>query len=401
MEVGTHAEIKFDQVVSNGEACRPLDFPPPVVARAVRVNALVVHPASGSRQVCSGVIHREDLQGVAYWPQRRLQDAIYGSVWACLVLTHHYGPAADDAAQAAGVEPNSPNAPVVWEITSKHVAIKMVEWARVNHMRGRLLEDPVKEVAAMQLLGETRSQYVLSSEEVLQDGDFLYSVMPYCKGGDLFGVVVQYAEESGGEGGMPEPVARYWFRQILYGLHHMQALGVCHRDLSLENVLVDEDNCLVIDMGMCLRVPYDTGASDGNIVDVTTGTRRHLIKPQGVCGKHNYMSPEIFKNTDNFDGFAIDLWAAGVILYIMLTGFPPYDQASLTDQRFELIVTGRLIEQLNNWDLRPSQEAGDLLQNMLRLHPRDRLTLAEVLGHPWIANGPVEPPPPTEPLNFY
>lgn len=216
-----HAHLSFDAVRAAGEATRPLDFPPPLVARGVRVNALVVHPESGTRQVCSGVIHREDLSSdtpskiLAYWPQRRLQDAIYGSVWACLVLRRHYGVAADDAARAAGVEPGTPSAPIVWEITGDHVAIKMVEWARVHHMRGRLLEDPVKEVAAMQLLG-TDNPNVLGSSDVLQDGDFLYSVMPFCRGGDLFGVVVQYAEENGGEAGMPEPVARYWFRQILW-----------------------------------------------------------------------------------------------------------------------------------------------------------------------------------------
>jgi serine/threonine protein kinase len=171
--------------------------------------------------------------------------------------------------------------------------------------------------------------------------------------------------------------------------------------LSLENVLVDDQNCLIIDMGMCLRVPYDTGSNNGQVVDVSRGLRRRLIKPQGVCGKHNYMSPEVFNNTESFDGFAIDLWAAGVILYIMLTGFPPYDQASLTDQRFELIVTGRLVEQLNNWDLHPSPEAGDLLQRMLQLRPRDRLTLSQVMFHPWIVNGPVQPPPPSEPMDIY
>jgi hypothetical protein len=318
-----HATITYREVRSAGAPVRPLDFPPPKVRAGVRVNALVVHPQTGSRQVCSGVIHREDLsstynnqnnrtsakastvaattmasstmsttspgsntvapnKGVllnrtknskqkatvavspdsqqsqyfgteqdtssivpcgnerdvqndvkntgnldvvgdtsscdddvvfAYWPQRRLQDAIYGSVWACLVLRRHYGTAADDAARAANVEPGSPEAPIVWEITGTHVAIKMVEWSRVHHMRGRLLEDPVKEVAALQMLDKHPN--VLHSTEVLQDSDFLYSVMPFCRDGDLFGIVVKYAEDSGGEIGMPEPVARYWFRQIL------------------------------------------------------------------------------------------------------------------------------------------------------------------------------------------
>lgn len=253
------AYTAFEEIKATGPAVRPLDFPPPKVRAGIRVSgALVVHPGSGFRQVCSGVIHREDLSGeveeveegtesppgkpgfgkflkgrkgltgkesrpkpsvckeeiYAYWPQRRLQDAIYGSVWACLVLRRHYGVAADDAARAAGVEPGSSAAPVVWEITGDHVAIKMVEWQQVHHMRGRLLEDPVKEVQAMQML--MGHPNVLGSTEVLQDGDFLYSVMPFCRDGDLFGIVVQYAEESGGEVGMPEPVARFWFRQILW-----------------------------------------------------------------------------------------------------------------------------------------------------------------------------------------
>ena len=352
-----HATITYREVKSAGSAVRPLDFPPPKVRPGVRVNALVVHPQTGSRQVCAGVIHREDLSSLhrtyhhhhrrrqlqqqqqqqqqqstlptlssptlstssspnhrqyhippessssssssnnnnnsephlrapvvtvspasphpssssslpqlnhtalnnnnhnntddpqeqqqqqqqqnetngphdnnndddeedevlAYWPQRRLQDAIYGSVWACLILRRHYGVAADDAARAAHVEPGSPEAPLVWEITGQHVAIKMVEWSRVHHMRGRLLEDPVKEVAALQMLDVHPN--VLHSTEVLQDSDFLYSVMPYCRDGDLFGIVVKYAEDSGGEIGMPEPVARYWFRQIL----NVRLLGV-------------------------------------------------------------------------------------------------------------------------------------------------------------------------------
>ena len=276
----SHACSRFEEVAESGPPVRPLDFPPPVVRRGVRVDALVIHPATGRREVLAGVIHREDLQAggvaagssgsgggspgraggltttagggggwdttiqqpvpqagekieyVAYWPQRRLQDAIYGSVWACLLLKRHYGPAADDAARAAGVAPGSPSAPIVWEIVGTHVAIKMVEWARVHRARGRLLEDPIKEIAAMQLLG-ARHPHVLGSAEVLQDDDYLFSIMPYCSGGDLFGVVVAYAEESGGDGGMSEPIARYWFRQILQVSSCMWERNVSTRLLDL------------------------------------------------------------------------------------------------------------------------------------------------------------------------
>jgi serine/threonine protein kinase len=180
----------------------------------------------------------------------------------------------------------------------------------------------------------------------------------------------------------------------------LQELGICHRDLSLENILVDVETCLVIDMGMCLRVPYNDPARQGGITDVHRGALRRLIKPQGVCGKHNYMSPEVFENTKPFDGFAIDLWAAGAILYIMLTGFPGYDQASRADKRFDLIVNGNLTKQLEEWQIHLSADAGELLQSMMQLDPRDRLTLAEVMAHPWVVNGEVQGPPPQEPMPF-
>ena len=253
---------------------------------------------------------------VAYWPQRRLQDAIYGCVIACSVLIRHVGEASDAAARAAGYTPGHPLAPIVWEITDELVAIKQVEWKRVHAMRGRLLEDPIKEIAAMQLIGNNHP-HVLGSMEVLQDYDHLYSIMPYCRGGDLFGVVLEVSEKRQanesieGAGGMSEPVARYWFRQLLLGLHYLQSRGVCHRDLSLENILVDINHCLVIDMGMCLRVPYHNPADpSGKATDVEHGSDRRLMVPMGTCGKKNYMSPEIYENKNHFDGFAVDLWSA-------------------------------------------------------------------------------------------
>lgn len=363
---------------------------------------------------------------VAYWPQRRLQDAIYGCVIACVVLRRHVGSAADDAARAAGYEPGDLRAPIVWEITSDLVAIKQVEWRRVHAMRGRLLEDPIKEIAAMQLIGSEHPN-VLGSVEVLQDNEHLWSVMPFCRGGDLFGVVLEVAERRQereaelGSGGMLEPVARYWFRQLLFGLHYLQTRGICHRDLSLENILVDVNHCLVIDMGMCLRVPYYCHQDPRRTSDVTEGGMRRLIVPMGTCGKKNYMSPEIFANKENFDGFAVDLWAAGVILYIMVTGFPPYDIPAMSDERFQLIAQNLLGEQLRAWEseyidemkvviffdllahialfdfpfaVYISDEIGHLLQWMLQPDPAQRPTLKQVMMHDWVMNGEVMPPQP-------
>jgi len=454
-----HAELTYSELLSLSSTTpghaptRPLDFPTPYVKRGVRMKVLAFHPRSGERRLVTAIQRTEFLPGggssgsssvpqsqqqsketpppsprfvppdmvsspppsqhnnnnsvstpdpstyIAYWPQRRLQDAIYGCVLACVVLIKYNGEAADDAARAAGYEPGHPLAPVVWEITDRHVAIKQVEWRRVHAMRGRLLEDPIKEIAALQLIGNDHPN-VLGSSEVLQDNEYLYSVMPYCRGGDLFGIVLAAAEERQaneelmGAGGMSEPTARYWFRQLLFGLHYLQSKGICHRDLSLENILVDVHHCLVIDMGMCLRVPYYCPDHPEASVDVTRGTVRRFITPMGTCGKKNYMSPEIFANKTIFDGFAVDLWSAGVILYIMVTGFPPYDMPSREDERFQIIYNGDLMKQLEAWEIYLSESCGHLLQWMLSPNPADRPTLAQVMMHEWVVDGEIQPPVP-------
>jgi hypothetical protein len=250
--VGDHAYHTFDQIETDGPASRPLDFPPPTVRRGTRGNALVVDPDTGHRDIWPNVVHRYDFRAnpahpksitsippeeyIAYFPQRRLQQAIFGEVWACLILRRHYGVAADDAARAAGLAPGDPMAPIVWEIVRDgklHVAMKKIEWAKVHHARGRLMEDPVKEIAAMQYIGNTHP-HVLGSLEVLQDDEFIYSIMSYASGGDLFGLVVSQTEQRGGEGGMSEPSARYCFQQILsVGIAIPYFLYPCHNFILL------------------------------------------------------------------------------------------------------------------------------------------------------------------------
>lgn len=162
-----------------------------------------------------------------------------------------------------------------------------------------------------------------------------------------------------------------------------------------------ENRCLIIDMGMCLMVPTqrisDNELSTSfNSLDINNNSvsepysinarnsLRHLILPQGVCGKWLYMSPEIYKNREPFDGFAVDMWAAGVILFLMLTGFPPWDRACDADERFKYMSSGYLVQMLTEWQLGLSSDAMDLLQRMLWLDPNDRLSLEQVRAHPWM-----------------
>jgi serine/threonine protein kinase len=184
--------------------------------------------------------------------------------------------------------------------------------------------------------------------------------------------------------------------------------------LSLENLLVHESGALIIDLGMCLRIPHQEDPSqqlsidmknmtmmDGGVCDSMSRAQtvcsyrrrpRHLIEPQGTCGKWIYMSPEIFRNKDPFDGHAVDVWAAGCILFLMVTGFPPWERSCMTDERFKYMSAGYLVQMLTEWNLGLSADVMDLLQRMLFLDPKDRLSLDQVRNHPWMVNGQRVPP---------
>ena len=246
--------------------------------------------------------------------------------------------------------------------------------------------DPIKEIQCMQLIGNYHSHFV-SHIDALQDDYHLYNVMQYCEDGDLHGVVMG---EINKKGRVEESHARIWFRQLLWALHHLQQKGVCHRDLSLENIMVHKQSIKIVDFGLALRVPFTSLCTNGNrryVTDVSEGSTRLLMTPQGQCANWTYMSPEVIQTNQSFDGFAHDLWAAGVILYILLVGHKPFNWAHKTDKEFlQISVKQSLKESLLYWKIDLSEDAFDLLQNMLLWDPGQRLTLAEVMEHPWVRN---------------
>ena len=224
----------------------------------------------------------------------------------------------------------------------------------------------------MQLIGD-ETPHVLGCSEVLYDpgNQTLNIVMRYCQSGDLFQRLQEWQGLDDSPPGMPEAQARFFFRQIMTGVRSLHEKGICHRDLSPENVMLDGDDSIIIDLGMCLRVPYKNG-------------RRCLISPQGACGKLPYMSPEIYRNRSPFDGAVADVWTAGTILFCMVTGNRSYQRPHASDPQFYW-MTRDLNQLLSDWQISLSPEGLHLLQNMLQVNPRLRLTIEEVFAHPWFS----------------
>mmetsp|Transcript_15728 Transcript_15728/g.22797 ORF Transcript_15728/g.22797 Transcript_15728/m.22797 type:complete len:384 (-) Transcript_15728:354-1505(-) len=357
-----NASAAFEDIAENGPPAAPLAFDQANVGVAERVDAAVYNPVTHDVLEVSNIIYERHPDGRppdrAYWVGRKLKKCIFGVVKACTILKFR----------------NVPEVP--WEVTEHKAAVKIMSWQKIRELRH--IEDPQKEVAAMQFVSRDGVHpHVMGTLDVLQDEEYLLMFMPFCSSGDLFGFVQQ-------AGRFPEPMARYWFKQILDGLEHLQKMGVCHRDMSLENILVDEyKTSVIIDLGMCLRVPYADDDGTG-VTDVSGGTLRLLMRPLIPCGKPNYISPEVLKSEEPFDGFAIDLWATGVILFIMLVGLPPWEFAREEDPRYRMVTRGGLTRMLQSWNRPVSPQAADLLQRMLMENPRERLSLCEVKDHPWV-----------------
>lgn len=346
----------------------------------------------------------------AYWLQTKLRDAIYGQVRYGTILHRLSSPVqvmlprTQNNGEPIGGESSIS---VEWIATHEAVAIKEMSWEHIRTEGPNLAEDPIKEVSAMQYLKKWVDEegrrteavrmlrqiarqddhqpmvdatmdesHIMMPLDLLSDDINLYSITPFCTGGRLLDILE-------GKSRFSEPEARYWMRQILQGLSYLKKAGVTHRDMSPENLMVHDGNVYIIDMGMCLRIPAMDG---GEIVSSNRKQQRSLILPQSPCGKWYYLSPEVLLSEQPFDGPAVDLWAAGVILFIMLTGLPPWEEPKMTDENFKLMSTGYLVQILTDRRVGLSADAMDLLQRMFWLDPADRLSLDQVLAHPWMTH---------------
>eukprot|EP00549_Striatella_unipunctata_P005630 CAMPEP_0118697698 /NCGR_PEP_ID=MMETSP0800-20121206/14691_1 /TAXON_ID=210618 ORGANISM="Striatella unipunctata, Strain CCMP2910" /NCGR_SAMPLE_ID=MMETSP0800 /ASSEMBLY_ACC=CAM_ASM_000638 /LENGTH=273 /DNA_ID=CAMNT_0006597239 /DNA_START=54 /DNA_END=872 /DNA_ORIENTATION=- len=267
------------------------------------------------------------------------------------------------------------------------VAVKICHLDKIREFKTKgNAEDPLKELDIMEYAGDNK--HVMGCLEILCDQKNLYMIMPNCEYGELLSLVYERNDSSAlpQMGPLPEPVARYIFREMLINLRYLKNRGIVHRDISSENIMFDESgNCLFIDMGMAVRVPAGM-----------EGHRRAIMEPTLRCGKYPYMSPETFASDRLIDGYSVDLWSCAVVLFSMLTGPNSagirdgwrilYREPSERDTVFGVLThpNNRGLEALlKSWNLTMSKNAINLLQSIFQSHPLDRPTLEDVLSHPW------------------
>ena len=282
---------------------------------------------------------------------RKLGDAIYGEVRHGFIL-----------------EKKSDDGICHRMVPRKEVAIKIFSKAKMKEMENISEERPLDELSAMQILG--RHPNIVSPIEYAEDDHFLYAVMEFCAGGELFDFI--------GKDELTNELIKIFFKQVMTGLQFVHKNGMALRDLSLENVLVSSTGvCKIIDFGMTLLLPRNE--KSGAVLKV---------KPLRACGKQNYISPEALANTDYFNPQISDIWCAGSMLFIMLTGCPAYETANTMDPRFKYLVNGKVDFILNHWNKKVDPEAIDLMNKIFKANPDDRLTIEEILNHAWLRNVP-------------
>jgi serine/threonine protein kinase len=254
----------------------------------------------------------------------------------------------------------------VHEKTGEKVALKMLK----NKSK---LTKPVRKQVEREIHAMTKIDHpnVLRMKEV--DWDCTYTkktgkaqniilvVLELATGGELF-EFLSYT------GFFEESIARTYFQQLMSGVECCHSEGVVHRDLKPENLLLDDQFTLKI--------------ADFGFSNVVCSAHKLMFTE---CGTPGYMAPEMIRNPKGYDGMKADIWACGVILFIMLAGFPPFQKPDLSDWWFNKLVNGKhaLFWQAHSRSAYFSDQTKDFLNKILNPDPDKRISIADMKKHPW------------------
>ncbi|KAK4352280.1 hypothetical protein RND71_027798 [Anisodus tanguticus] len=189
-------------------------------------------------------------------------------------------------------------------------------------------------------------------DQVIATRTKIYIILEFITGGELFDKIVHH-------GRLSEAESRRYFQQLIDGVDYCHIKGVYHRDLKPENLLLDsQGNLKISDFGL--------SASPGEGVNILKTT----------CGTPNYVAPEVLSHK-GYDGAVADIWSCGVILYVLMAGYLPFDEVDLTT----------LYAKIEKADFScPSWfpvGAKSLIHRILDLNPQTRIRIEEIRNDEW------------------
>ena len=256
-------------------------------------------------------------------------------------------------------------------LSGRIVAIKSFNKEKL----GKNSENMKKIIYESNLMKRLNHPNITKILEMFEDEKYFLIIMEYINGGNLFSFVKKRRKLS-------EKTAKFLFKQIILGIQHMHNKNIVHRDIKLENILIDlNNNVKICDFGISLVL---NSLSD---------------KLYDQCGTPMYMAPEILlsnkANGIGYMGPPVDIWAAGISLYILLSGNLPFNITDISNE----IKNGKdfngeynnnkLLQYcILNFEPKKINDISDLAQSLLKRilnkNPKKRLTCEQILNDPWL-----------------
>ncbi|KAI8903575.1 kinase-like domain-containing protein [Gorgonomyces haynaldii] len=206
-----------------------------------------------------------------------------------------------------------------------------------------------------------QNDHVVKTVDLIQDSKKQWCVvMEYCAGGDLYNRICKNK--------LTTQEIYCYFVQLVHGVQYLHQNGVCHRDLKPENLLLDKTHRIlkITDFGVSevFKTPFATKCK----------------KLCGVAGSGPYIAPEEFTK-EEYDSELVDVWSIGVIFYVMLANSIPWKSAEASDPRYKIYL-----DSVSHFSLfeKYSAPIKNLLYQMLKPYPGERIKPAQILQDPWV-----------------
>ena len=233
-------------------------------------------------------------------------------------------------------------------ITNEKVAIKIFDKGKIKSSKeSQYIE---REISILKKLYHYNTIKLFN---IIQNNDYIFLIQEYIPGKEL----LNYIEKNDN---LSEKDICKIYQQLISGIEYMHEIGIAHRDLKLENILLNNKKDIkIIDFG--LSNSYDKNSDE-------------LL--HSSCGSPCYAAPEMIKGIE-YRGINTDIWSSGIILYLMLCKSFPFNDKN-NSKLYKKILSGKF-----NIPNNLSNEAKDLLINLLKVNPEERIKINEIKNHPW------------------